>query len=478
MRRRIAWLLLAWLGLCTPAQAQSLTVPVVRLGGAAQSPALVSTGVPFGPGQLRSEGDVAILVEGQEVPIATAVLARWPQDQSVRSVLVQFRLPIPDEARLVTLRWGMARVTEPIAAVPVRWEIPEAWLALPAEWLCASQVVGEQVPLYRHAFPAYDERLMNAYGSRRDDPRRDDIREDGYYSTPFVFYQLYVRSGDPEVLLAARREALHYREHEVLREGPHRGRHKTYPETRYLYVEALAADYLLTGDERSKAVAGFMAEYLKAQFPPRKAFYPKGARTFWTEREAAFPLLGMVTYYEISGERRYLDAAAQIVENLRKTQQQWPGRGGFIHNLSAHDPTERARKDEYGGSPFMTGLLLEGLIEYHRMTGDPAAASSIGLALDWLMREAAAPGGQGFRYLTARHYDREPAPLDLNLLIAHAFGYGWRLSGYTRTDYLEVGRRIFRLGYEQAYLKDRKHFNQNFRSSGKFLAYIAAGTTP
>lgn len=121
----------------------------------------------------------------------------------------------------------------------------------------------------------------------------------------------------------------------------------------------------------------------------------------------------------------------------------------------------------------MTGLLLEGLIKYHRLTGDETAARSILRAVNWLMDEGFAPDGQTFRYLTADKYKNEPGAPDLNLLIVHAFGYAYRLSGYAHSDYLEAGIRILQRGIKDAYLKDRKHFNQNFRSSGHFLAYIA-----
>lgn len=454
-----------------PVTSGTMELAVVRLRGN-QPEALVSNGIPFAPGQLTSEREVALFHGGEELPIATKILARWPGDQSIRSLLVQFRLPMTEGQQSVTMRWGQPGTTKPLALTEVSWEIPEALALLPARWLCASQVIGEQAPMYDHAFPEYDARLKQYYPKRRDDRLKGDIREDGYYSTPHVFYQLYVRSGDPEMFLAARKEAISYRDHEILHEGPDRGRHRKYAETRYIYVEALADDYLLTGDERSRAVAQEMAEHLKGRFPPSKAFYPKDATNFWTEREAAFPLLGFLAYYEISGDREYLRAAGEIVENLYKMQQQWPGRGGFIHNLYAHDTEEHGRRDEYGGSPFMTGLLLEGIIKYHQLTGSQTAAQSILLALDWLMNEGLANDGTTFQYLTAEYYRDEGGRPDLNLLIAHAFGYGYKLSGYTRREYLEVGSRIFRRGVKDAYLKDRKHFNQNYRSSGHFFAYI------
>ena len=459
-----------------PQTSGELAVNIVRLEGPEHEPALVSTGVPFAPGQLRSERDLRFLRAGQELALATQVLARWPQDGSIRSVLVQFRLPLAQHADDVMMSWGQPRATQDLELTPVTWTQPQAWLLLPAYWLCESQVIGAQVPLYGHPFAQYDEHFRQFYPARRDDPPQGDIRTDGYYSTPHVFYQLYVRSGDPDVFLAARKELLAYREQEIIHEGPERGRHITYTQTRYLYVEALADDYLLTGDPRSREVAKTMVEYMTRVFPPSKAFYPHGASNFWTEREAAFPFLGVLYYYEMTGEPAYRKLADDYMAQLYRTQQEWPARGGFIHNLYAHDTSEGARPDEYGGSPFMTGLLLEAVIEYHRLTGDETAARSIVLALDWLMHEGLAGDGDTFLYLTADSYHDEPGQPDLNMLIVHAFGYGYQLSGFIRTDYLELGTRLFQRGIQDAYLGKRKHFNQNYRSSGHFLAYIASAT--
>jgi hypothetical protein len=119
----------------------------------------------------------------------------------------------------------------------------------------------------------------------------------------------------------------------------------------------------------------------------------------------------------------------------------------------------------------MTGLLLEGIIEYHKCTNSNIAKESIFKALDWLMKDAVSPDGNSFVYLTCDKCRNEGCP-DLNLLIAHAFAYGYKISGYTRKDYLEMGNRIFEEGVNKAYLGSRKHFNQNYRSSGHFLAYI------
>ncbi len=450
-----------------------LKVPVVKLKEISDNTPLISTAIPFAQGQLMDEKLVAFFDQNdQEIPIAVQVLARWPQDQTIRSLLVQFHLKIEKLYQYVVMKWGTKRQAADLKLKEPVWDFPEGWILLPARWLCDSQVIGEQVPMGQMEFPQYDQNIETFFPAIRDKGWTGDVREDGFYSTAHVFYQLYARSGELKYLLAARRELLHYRENQVIHEGPERGATPVGQDPRYIYVDALADDYLLTGDPRSLEVAGWMADYLKDRFDPRKAFYPKDSNKFWTERNMTFPFLGHLNYYLISQDQEHFKIAEEYMKNLYKTQMEWPSRGGFIHNLYAHDPEEGAREDEYGGSPFMAGLLLEPIIEYHRLTGSDMAADSIFRALDWLIREGLIKGGDSFKYLTADKYLHSEGESDLNLLVAHAFSYGYKISGYQRKDYLEIGNKVFERGVYKGYLEKRKHFNQNFRSSGHFLGYL------
>lgn len=453
-----------------------LEVPVAKLTDSEDPHVLVSNGIPFAPGQLFSEKNFAV-IDGadKEISIAVKVLARWPFDNSIRALLVQFPYIVEKRYAPVTLRLGIPRTAPDSPITEVNWVLPEGYIVLPARWLCVSEAAGEQIPMQINRFSGgpmtkYEENIQNNYPAMRDKPWSDDVADDGYYDITHVFYQLYVRAGNEDYFKSARREAVHYREG-IVRIGPDRGSHKQHKQTRYVYVEGMIDDYLLTGDTKSLVTAGYMAEYLKKSYDPDKAFFPKSATRFWTEREAAFPFLGIISYYELTGDKNYLIAAKNIMRNLYRTQNEWPDRGGFIHNLYSHDPEEGARRNEYGGSPFMTGLLLEAVVKYHQVTNSNIAKDSIFKALDWLMNQALAPDGNSFVYTTAVQNKNEGHP-DLNLLIAHAFGYGYKISGYTKKEYLDFGSKIFNYGANNAFLGNRKHFNQNYRSSGHFLAYI------
>ena len=408
---------------------------------------------------------------GKDIPIAVKVLARWPLDNSIRSVLVQFKYPIENIYKYATMEWGQPRTTGDLPIVEPSWELPQGYIILPAEWLCQSEVIGEQVPLGQKLLPAYDQKLEAVYPKMRDKGWTGNINDDHFYDTPHVFYQVYVRSGETADFVAARKELLNYRDTRVVLEGKDRGRARRTPKPYYVYMQAMADDYLLTGDPRSLEVAGYMDEYLM-RFDPGKAFYPKGADYFWTERNAGFELLGLVTYYGLTGDKKTLARVKQHVDNLYKTQMEWPSRGGYIHNLYAHDPEEGANPGEFGGSPFMTGLLLEGMIKYHRLTGDDEAADSIFRAVDWLKNEGIASNGKAVKYTTAEKYlDSDGAP-DLNLSVVHAFGYAYKIGGCQDKDDLKTGLALLKKGVSSAYMGNRKHFNQDFRSSGHFLGYV------
>lgn len=451
--------------------AGKLEVIVANLSEPKKKNILVSNGIPFAPGQLFSEDNFAVLDRnGKEIPIAIKVLAKWPFDNSVRSLLVQFPFEIEYNYEHLFIQWGHPRKTSVRDNVAVTWVIPEGIILLPAEWLCSSRVVGEQIPVGRHPFPEYDQKIEKAYPKIRDMPLTGDIRNDGYYDITHVFYQLYARTGEEDYFKAARKEAVHYRD-EIIKEGPQRGRHEKYKETRYIYMQAMIDDYLLTGDEESFKVAQYMVEYLKNNFDVAFAFFPRNAKHFWTEREIAFPFLNIISYYELTGAKECLLFAQQIMQNLYKTQNEWPGRGGFIHNLYSHDPEEGAHPDEYGGSPFMTGLLLEAVIKYHELTNSNIAKESIFKALDWLIREGLSSDRKSVVYMTSDKGRNSRTP-DLNLLLVHAFGYGYKISQNEREEYLDIGKALFEEGIKNAWLGDRKHFAQNYRSSGHFLAYI------
>ena len=97
-----------------------LKIALAKLKDVADNKPLVSAGIPFAPGQLKSKDDFAIFdADGHEIPIAVKVLAFWPSDGSIRSVLVQFKYPIEHLYEYATLQWGLKRSTTDLSIVGV-----------------------------------------------------------------------------------------------------------------------------------------------------------------------------------------------------------------------------------------------------------------------------------------------------------------------------------------------------------------------
>ena len=145
--------------------AQSTVTASVQVysGAGANGPAnLVSNAVPFRAGLVTSARDVRVLDGSTEVPVHARVLATWPSDGSIRSLLLQFDAPT---AKNYTLQIGATRATTDRAFVPVTWDVPTRIFTLPASYLSDSLIFWEQKPLGQTGFPAWDQKQVSGYGS-------------------------------------------------------------------------------------------------------------------------------------------------------------------------------------------------------------------------------------------------------------------------------------------------------------------------
>lgn len=438
------------------------------LVGGGTGTVLVSNGVPFPEGDLPADADLTLLDGATEVGVHTAPLAHW-DDGSVRSVLIQFERDASDFPAELVLSVGRTPNEPAPSAVPVTWTLPDAVAFPDAAWLASSGVAGRQVPEGQVAWAAdWEANARDEYDALKGDADwTNDCREDGYYSTTWSWYQHFVRTGDLEVYQWARREAVHYRDDQIVQTGPDAGTMAGRTEPRYLYQKALETDYLLTGDPKTLEVAGLMADYVLATWDPDFFFFSSSDTHFWTERRAGFALLNLEIYGRLTNDPTYLDAVGPRLDNLLATQDESTV-GGFIHDLYAHDPYECTIPGTRGGSPFMTGLLFEPMIAIHERTGDPRIVDSVGRAADWLYDNGWT--GSGFQYQIGCESDTGWATADLDLLIAHGFAFAAHHTGEQR--YADRATEIWNNGVANAYLGTRKHYNQNYRSSGQALWYL------
>jgi hypothetical protein len=458
------------------AQPLTITGTVSTYSGAgANGPAgLVSNSIPFKPGALSDARNVRVLSGAVEVPVAARVLATWPADGSIRALLLQFDA----SPGTYTIQVGTARTTSDRALIPVTWDVPTRLLTLPALHLSDSLVFGEQKPLGASGFPDWDQKQVADYGRISTVGTAVCVRDDHYYDAITTTYQMYARTGNVTYLANARRWALHHRRDQIYLSGTSIGHPRCtggyLNNTRYTFPQGLVQDYFMFGDDADVSASRTVVDnfYMAPSFS--WWFYKApNARGFWTEREPAFALMGVLALYEATGEQRYLDFADTSITSLHRMQVD-NGRRAWVHSLYDHDPDEGCDEADFGSSPWMSGLLLEAIIKYHRITNDPMARDSILMAVDDLRARYLATGdyaNESFVYLGCSAYsDGTP---DLDNLIAHAYGYAYRLTG--TQSYRTLGTALFNTSVADGSTFSHKHFNQQFRSSGYYPAYISSG---
>jgi hypothetical protein len=458
------------------AHAQSVTASVtVYSGTGANGPAgLVSNAVPFRAGMVNSATGVRVLDGAAEVPVAARVLATWPSDGSVRSLLLQFDAPV---AKNYTVQIA-PRTTTDRAFIPVTWDVPTRIFTLPASWVSDSLIFWEQRPLGQTGFPAWDQKQLSSYASIATVGTAICASGDQYYDSITTSYQLYARTGNVTYLINGRRWALHHRRDQIYLSGSSigHGRCTDLSKTRYTFPQGLVQDYFMFGDEEAKAVSGLIVDNFYMTHPSGNYYIAPNTRGFWTEREAAFSLIGILAHFEATGNTTYLNTVRDRVASLHRMQVD-NGRRAWVHNLYDHDPSEGCAQTDYGSSPWMSGLLLEAIIKYHKLTGDPLARESVLMAVDDLAATYLATGayaGESFVYLGCSAWvDGQP---DLDNLISHAFGYAYRLT--SNQAYRTLGTTIFNTSVQEGYTGTHKHYDQQFRSSGHFPAYVGAPIPP
>lgn len=456
------------------AQSSSVTLNVQMYSG--NGPAnLVSNAIPFKRSALTNVRNFRILDGTNDVVLATKVLAVWPQDNSIRSVLVQFIAPA---AKAYTLQIGTPRTTVDTGLIPVSWDLPNRIFTLPASYLSDSLVFWEQKPLGQTGFSAWDNKQLSSYSRIETIGTATCVRDDHYYDAITTTYQLYARTGDVKYLVNGRRWALHHRRDQIYLSGSNIGHPRCsggyLNNTRYTFPQGLVQDYFMFGDEEAKRVSSVVVDNFYMDSSWNWWWYKApNTRGFWTEREPAFALSGILAQYEATNDARYLNFAREKMTSLHRMQVE-NGRRAWVHNLYDHDPSEGCSTTAYGSSPWMSGLLLEAIIKYHKLTGDPTARESILMAVDDLRaRYLATSGsyqGRSFIYLGCTSAYDEGTP-DLDNMISHAYGYAWKLTG--NDSYRQLGTALFNTAVANGVTGSHKHYNQQFRSSGLFVGYIA-----
>ncbi|AUX21292.1 hypothetical protein SOCEGT47_017730 [Sorangium cellulosum] len=495
-----------------PAPPREGSVPLLLVadgGGSARAPekrapaeVVVSAGVPFAPGALR---DVRLLrlrdALGAAVPLRVKPLAVWPLDRSIRSALIAFHAALPPGARAIyALEYGAPagspgqRADAPGARPALLDEAllpnPDGPIAavLPPSWYAASEVCGPQLPaMDDRRFPGFESGIER--GLERMTPAYDTYgvscagAHRTYYDGPHALYQRFLRNGDAGRYRRARAEALWYRQHE-LRFSPDRRvavhvceREDWTPERplswqvlRRMLGQGMLDDHLLTGDPAAREAVLAMGEALRRNLPALTEGKKEDVLRV-TERNMAWAMMTLSSAYALDPRPELRSALRGLMDRTVAWQRQGTS-GAFEHDLHRADPSECERGPR-GGSPFMTALLVDALMDYRALTGDARVREVVVRAASWLSERAMTSDRRAFRYLWGCETDAydDSGTADLNLLIVPVFGAAYALTRDPR--WLAVGDALADVGVKEMRVKQPKQWNQAMRAFGRYLGYRA-----
>ena len=395
----------------------------------------VSFGLPLPFGFLNDTRKARVVDEhGVELPAAVRSLEPWRlggREGSIRSLLIQFKADFSKQrTQHINVSFDARQRAARQEFVPVQQTLideqglkgPRVAAVLPGRWLCASGIVGPQVPATQSgAYSSYDRFVeKNFPGSLRY--LDSQVYHEWLFDRTTCYYKMYVRTGERKYLDAAYHAANFMREHTRL-DGPDAGIFTLKgPDLKYVYPRAMHIHYLLTGDERALVCGKLMAEYcFNHQDPVYRpdllkpvplGVDPERGRNFWTLRHQGYGLLGVLHGWEMTGDKKYWTKARECVDAYYKHQQQPPdGRppdGSLRQNWELYDPNEAIFPG--ATSAWMMALLLDPLFHYWTLTNNGRIPGMIVKWCDFLNRQGIVPDGSKAYYVINCFAADDPKP--------------------------------------------------------------------
>lgn len=479
-----------------------LTIRRVSATLPAQSKAALFTGIPFPPATCRDPRQLELLdAAGDPAPCQVSVLSRYA-DGSVRVALLGCLVQsLPAGGVLnAQVRYGTGYGRE-LSAPLTYFRNPDYLALCPPRWYGESGVFN--LPFLASAdnqlFPAFESRMRERWTVTSDPPSLLDPDYRGYYDHLHALYATLLRDGGPASSVRRIADEVHtYRDLEILHTGPYRGQyhagnrlsHSTtllFDTIRRQYPLGLLEDYYLTGDPRSLEVALEIGETLVTDA------YRDVDRFTAMERQPGFEIMGLCALYEHDpSQRRYLDAARYLAEVEMDHQdamaKKYPNQGGiagltggFIqdYNDRWYDSTESQAKA--AGSPWMTGLLAEGLIHLYWITGDPRVKESLLRSCEWLATAGFVAktdrrnntGYDGFWYVATDPKNTTVYPA-LNPMCFQLLGFGYQATPdpVAAERYRSIGLKAVAAN---SWGRSLKEFNQAMHSAAQGLYLLQAG---
>ena len=404
----------------------ALTNVVVRLEGRTNdlSTEIVSFGLPLPFGFLTGPRKVRVTDEnGDEIDVGVRALENWRvggRTGSIRSLLIQFRMDFANRtSREVKINFGQRTRKSEFEFVPIAQTLielnglkgPRVLALLPADWLCASEVVGPQTPASSSGDYATYDRFVEKNFPGSLAYLDSKVYSEWLFDRTACYYKMYVRTGESKYLEAAYHSANFVREHTKL-DGPDAGIFTLKgPDLKYVYPRAMHIHYLLTGDERALQAGKIMAQYC---FDHQDPVYspeqiksvplgvdPERGRKFWTLRHQGYGLSGILHGWEMTGDQKYWSKAKECVDAYYKHQLQPPdGKppdGSLRQNWELYDPNEATFPG--ATSAWMMALLLDPVFHYWTLTGDARISEMVIKWCDFLDRQGILPDGSKAYYV-------------------------------------------------------------------------------
>jgi hypothetical protein len=465
---------------------------------------VVSFGFPLPPDRLVDPDAIQVVDEdGREIEASVEPLEPWRnggREEGLRSVRIQAELIFSNaEVRRLSVRLDTSsrKRIVPLASPASTSRI---WALLPADWLCASEVAGPQVPASRSGdFADYDRfAVRNFEGSLLF--LESPVYHHWLFDRTTCYYRLYVRTGERRYLEAAHRAAAFVRSHTRM-EGPDAGAFTPKgPDVKYVYPRAMHIHYLLTGDERYRAAGEAMARFCYERWEPgyRPERYgpvspdadPEAGRAFWSPRSEAYGLLGVLHGFELTGRREYWERSLEYADALYHHQTQPPdGRpadGSFRQDWALYDPSESRLPG--ATSAWMSAILLDALFSYWRLSSDPRVPGMVTRFCDFLDRRGLVPDGSRAYYVIdcfgSESVDEAPGPQDQGMErhdteIATSFAMGFFFSRDAE-ERRRFRRRFDRLLSEAVRLdlnRPPRCFNWALQSSSQLVYFLRSASS-
>ncbi|MEM2561124.1 MAG: glycoside hydrolase family 127 protein [Candidatus Bathyarchaeia archaeon] len=259
--------------------------------------------------------------------------------------------------------------------------------------------------------------------------RGDIVWCNNEYDPPHALFIQYARTGERRFRALAEAAAQHWIDVDFchfsenpLREGGqiiHSARHATGGVTiSHEWVQGLLDFYHFTGKrealEKALAIGENIIRHLRSPAYQRLGYFQA--------RDTGWALLSLLSLYQETYEKRYLDIAKEIVESFLQWKEKF---GTFLAPYTSHTQVR---------VPFMITIALNSLMRYYWITGDERVKKVIVEVLDDLIENAIMRGGILYYKELPSLQHRSPTPHFLESL-----AYAYELTGDQK--YLRIGLR-------------------------------------